>query len=371
MSPNRGPNQRGVAARIGNRFSSQARRTRGFVGRILGIRGIGLIPPILLLFLWLLGGTVGYMLIEGWGLLDALYMTVITLSTVGFQEAHPLSWQGRLFTVGVIVVGLGTAIYAFTSIGQKVVEGEVAELFGRRRMRREIRQLNDHYIVCGYGRTSQPVVEGLQQENEEFCVIDIKEAVEAEIQERGHPYLIGDATEEEVLEAAGVEKAKSVLALLPSDADNLYLTMAAKNMNPGVQVIARVTDERAEKNLRRGGADIVVSPYETAGNRVIQAALKPTILEFMSLATPRVQLELSLEEVEVQEASPLDGHSLAESEIRRRCGVIIVAIKRSDNEMVFNPDPAVTIRHGDTLVALGEGEDLETLETLAGAPRGP
>lgn len=354
--------------RLGKRVPSSAADPRNLIGRLIGMRGAGILPLLLLLFLWVVAGTVGYMVIEGYSAWDAIYMTVITLSTVGYQEVHPLSTAGQVFTSGLILVGLGTVFYAFTSIGQMVVEGELADMLGRRRMRQELTALEDHYIVCGFGRTSRPVVAGLEQENEAFCVVDIDDEMEEDLNEEGYVYLIGDATEEEVLETAGIERARGLIALLPSDADNLYLTMAAKNMNPNVQVIARVTDERAERNLRRGGADIVVSPYETAGNRVVQAALKPTILEFMELATPRVQLQLSLEEVRVEPDSPLDGHSLAESEIRRRCGVIIVAIKRKDNEMVFNPNPSETIRPGDTLVALGEGEDLDTLERLAATP---
>lgn len=355
--------------RPGRRTPLDPGQSGGFFERLTGISGLGLVPPVLLLALWLVGGTAGYMVIEGWSLFDAAYMTVITLSTVGFAEIHPLSTMGKAFTSVLILAGLGTVFYAFTAIGQTVVEGQIAEALGRRRMRQELRSLEDHYIVCGFGRTSRPVLEGLEQEDESFCVIDNDPELEDDLQSEGYVYLIGDATEEEVLEAAGIYRAKGLMALLPSDADNLYLTMAAKNMDPGVQVIARVTDERAETNLRRGGADVVVSPYETAGNRVIQAALKPAVVEFMELATPRVQLQLSLEEVRVREESPLAGLSLAESEIRRRCGVIIVAIKRQDNEMAFNPHPSETIQADDVLVALGEGEDLETLEKLCGQGR--
>lgn len=356
-----------VSARVEHRPSRPGGSQASSLEEMLGIRGIGLLPPVLLLALWVGVGTVGYMTIEGWSMLDALYQTVITLSTVGLMEAHPMSSGGRLFTVVLIAGGLGTALYAFTSIGQKIVEGEVAALMGRRRMQRELRNLNDHFIVCGFGRTSEAVIEGLEGEDVSFCVVDIDPGVEPALQEREDVYLIGDATEEEVLEEAGIARARGLLALLPRDADNLYLTMAAKNMNTDVQVVAKATDDRAERNLRRGGADSVVSPYETTGTHVVQAALNPTVLEFLELATPRVQLHLSLEAVSVHEGSPLDGVTLAGSEIRRRCGVIIVSIKRQDDAMVFNPEPSATIRAGDALVALGEREDLETLETLAGA----
>lgn len=354
--------------RMGKRPPGPRGRLKRLLERLLGFRTIGLVPPVLMLGLWLVSGTVGYMVIEGWNLLDALYMTVITLSTVGYSEVHPLSTTGRVFTSGLVLVGLGTVFYAFTSIGQMVVEGELADMLGRRRMRNEVRNLEDHYIVCGYGRTSRPVVEGLEQSGHPFCVIDVDEETEPELREEGFLYLVGDATEEDVLETAGIHRARGLLALLPSDPDNLYLTMTAKNMNPDARVIARASDDQAGTYLRRGGADEVVSPYETAGNQVLQTALKPAVVELMELATPREHLQLSLEEVTVEADSPLDGRTIQESEIRRRCGVIIVAIKRANGEMTFNPDPNEPLERGDDLVALGEREDLETLAKLSRTP---
>jgi voltage-gated potassium channel len=332
---------------------------------LLDLQGFGLLPPMGLLTLWAAVGTVGYVVIEGWSVLDALYQTVITLSTVGLMEAQPMSDAGRGFTVALIVVGLGTALYAFTSIGQKIVEGEVAAVVGRRRMKRELRELEDHFVVCGFSETSKAVIEGLENEGEDFCVVEADPEREAELQDADHLYLIGDATEEAVLEAAGAKRARGILALLPSDADNLYVAMAATNMNPDLQVIARATDDRAERNLRRGGADVVVSPYESTGHRVVQAAINPTVLDFMELATSRVQLELSLESVEIGEGSPLAGATLAESDVGSRCGVIVVAVQQPDDEMTFNPSASIRIHAGDRLVALGEVEDLEQLEELA------
>ncbi len=350
------------------RVRPERKRRGGWLSRIVGFWGVGVGPAVGLLGLWLALGTTGYVLIEGYTLFEGLYMTVITLSTVGYEEVRPLSEIGRGFTVFLIVAGLGTVFYAFTRIGQLVIEGELAEILGRKRMRNELQALTDHFIVCGYGRTSEPVVAGLAQEDLPFCVIDLDANHAPELAEHGIAHLIGDATEEAALEEAGIRRARGVLALLPSDADNLYLTMSSKGLNPDVRVIARASSPKAEANLRRGGADSVVSPYKTAGNRVLHAAIKPTVVEFMELATPRMNIELTLEEVLVEPESALAGSSLAEGEIRKKCGAIIVAIKRASGEMTFNPHAAEEIHAEDTLIALGEPEDLEKLEALCANP---
>ncbi|MCH7760166.1 potassium channel protein [candidate division TA06 bacterium] len=318
--------------------------------------------PLLLLLFWVLLGAIGFSLIEKWSFIDSLYMTIITISTVGYGEVHTLSPMGRIFASFIIVAGIGTAVYAFTRLGQLVFEGELLDLFGRRKMKSELERLSDHYIVCGFGRIGKLVTEGLAERLLQFCVVESNPTLEEDLQTTEYLYLIGDATEEEVLKNAGIEKAKALLAMLPSDADNLYLTMVAKEMNPKIQVIARALDEKAEMKLKRGGADEVVSPYKTASLRVLQAAVKPTVVEFMELATSRQHLELSLEEVKVAEKSVLDGHSIAESDIRRQYGVIILAIKRDSGEMVFNPDPSERTVAGDILVAIGRNTDLKKLE---------
>ncbi|PSG97076.1 potassium channel protein [Thermoplasmatales archaeon SW_10_69_26] len=340
------------------------------IADLASVRGGGLWPPTLLLLLWVVVGTGGFMAM-GWSFSDAAFMTVITLSTVGYGEVNPpLTGEARFFASFLILAGIGTVFYAFTSIGQMVVEGELADMLGRRRMRRELEELEDHYIVCGYGKTAQPVVRGLMEAGEDFCIVEADTARETELREDGHPYLIGDATEEDVLEGAGVRRADSLLAMLPSDADNLYVTMSAKNSNPDIRVIAQASDQKAAMNLRRGGADEVVSAFEAAGNRIVQVAIKPSVVEFTELATPRDHLQLSLEEIQVENGSPLDGLTLQEGDINNRTGVIVVAIKGSEGEMTFNPDPGEPLRHGDQLVALGEKENLETLEKLcASVPR--
>jgi voltage-gated potassium channel len=318
--------------------------------------------PLLLLLFWVLLGAVGFSLIENWSFIDSLYMTIITISTVGYGEVHSLSPYGRLFASVLIVVGIGTGVYAFTRLGQLIFEGELLDLLGRRRMSNEIEKLKDHYIVCGFGRIGRLVSEGLVDRIMPLCVVENDPSLEENLREEGYLYLIGDATEEEILNNAGIKSAKALLALLPSDADNIYLTMTAKEVNPGILVIARALEEKSEEKLKRVGADKVVSPYKSAGYRVLHAAVKPAVVEFMELMTFRQYLPLSLEEIRVAQGSVLNGLSIQEAEVRRKYGVIIMAIKRGTGEMVFNPEPSEEISEGDTLVAIGKDGDLKKLE---------
>ncbi|MCZ6481541.1 MAG: potassium channel protein [candidate division NC10 bacterium] len=315
-----------------------------------------------LLILWTLVGTLGFISIEGWSFLDAFYMTIITLSTVGFGEIHPLSSQGRLFATFLIVTGIGTAIYTFTRLGQVLLEGELQGLLGRKRMNKEVAKLKDHYIVCGFGRIGKPVAKDLKQEGYPVCILESDPGREAEIQAAEHLYLIGDATDESVLSSAGIKKAKAVLALLPSDADNLFVTITVKELNPQVMVIARAYDEKVEPRLKRSGADKVISPYKTASARIFHAAIKPTVVEFLELVTHREYLQLNMEELTVCDQSPFQGHTLAESEIGRKYSVVVVAIKQADGEMAFNPETSTELATDDILVVIGKYSDLKRLE---------
>lgn len=320
--------------------------------------------PLVLLGGWLAAGTLGFVLLERYPLFDAFYMTVITLSTVGYGEIHPLSPAGRAFASVLIMGGLGTVLYALTRVGQMLIEGELADVYGARRMRRTIENLTDHHILCGYGRTARPVVEALRDEALDFVVVERDPEIARQIQDAGDLVHQGDATDEDALRAAGVARAKGLLALLPSDADNLYLTMTAKGLNPNLRVIARASDEKAEAKLRRAGADDVVMPYRMAGQRVIQAITQPHVLEFMEAISRRTELALSMEEVRVPEGSPLAGSSLGDSHLRRRTGAIVVAIRGSDGRMRFNPAAEERVQVGDVLLALGPADDLRKLDEL-------
>ena len=320
-----------------------------------------------MLFLWTVIGTVGFIWIERWPFADALFMAIITISTVGFGEIHALSAAGRIFTSFLIVGGLGTAVYTFTRLGQVVLEGELLGGLGRRRMRKELSKLKGHYIVCGFGRAARPVAEGFAHKGLPFCVIEVDPANEPALQDLGYLYLIDDATTDEAIKDAGVAHAAAVLTLLGSDADNLYVTVTAKALNPDVRVIARAADERGEVKLRRGGANEVISPYNLASHRILQAATSPTVLQFMRHISDQHYLEMSLIEAEVQEGSPLSGLSIADAPLRSDYGVNIVAIRREGKHMIFNPGPQERLLAGDVLVLMGNDAQLaETQQMLAG-----
>jgi voltage-gated potassium channel len=321
---------------------------------------------ITLLALCIAGGTLGYMFIEGWSILDSLYQTVTTITTVGFQEVRPLSGPGRAFTMLLIMAGLTTLLYTLTRIGQSVFEGELLEVLGRRSMKRDLADLRNHFIVCGYGKVGRPVAEGLTREGLPFCVIDNDDGAAPALRDDGFLHVIGDATEESVLDQAGVDRALTLLALLPSDADNLYLTIAAKDRNPAIKVIARAGDPAGEMRIKRAGADDVISPTRIAGLRVLQAAINPTALEFMEIVTRHEALQLSLADIRVSEGSELKGQSISEAGIRGRFGVIVVAVKSADGSMAFNPGSGHRIQAGDTLVVLGEDLDIVELQQACG-----
>ena len=332
--------------------------------RLLWQPGLGL--GVVLLLLWTFIGTGGFMWIEGWGFVDALYMTVITVSTVGYGEVLPLTSNGKLFATFLIVGGLGTAIYTFTRLGQVILDGELLGGLGRRRMRKELGGLRDHYIVCGFGRAARPVADGLAHKGLPFCVVEANRDQEPVLQDRDYVYLIDDATSDKALEDAGVHHAKAVLTLLPSDADNLYVTVTVKSLSPGIRVIARAVDERGEVKLRRAGADEVISPYELASHPILQAATSPTVLEFMRHVTDRNYLEMSLVEAIVSEGSKLCGRSLADARFRKEFGVTVVAIRRKLGQMVFNPEPAEILNAGDVVVLMGHSDKLfETQRALS------
>ena len=323
------------------------------------MRRSGVILGILLLNFWVVLGTLGFALIEDWTLLDAFYMAIITVSTVGFGEVHALSPAGRLFASFIIVVGLGTAFYTLTSVGQLILEGELARALGRRKMKSELAKLSGHYIVCGFDRLGRIVSEGLAHRGASFCVVNNDPSLEGELRGEGFFYVTGDPSDERILKEAGIERAKVLAALLTTDPDNLYLTLTAKGLNPNIVVVARASDEKAELNLQRGGADRVVSTDQSVGFRLLQAVVNPTVVEFMELVSSRRHLQLNLGETEVTSGSILEGRSLHEAAVRNRYEVIVIAIKKKSGEMVFNPDPVESIVVGDILVALGGEEELK------------
>ncbi len=323
-----------------------------------------LLYSVCLLLLLLFVGTFGYYLIEGWSLFDALYMTVITLSTVGFSEIHPLSHAGRFFTIVLIMGGVGVAFYVFTMVTETIVSGQLQDFLGRRRLEAKLATLHDHYIICGYGRIGRHICRIISKEIP-FVVVENDPEVVKEIEKDGFIYLEGDATHEDVLKKAGIERARGLVSVLRSDADNVYITLTARSLNPKLFIIARADEEHVEKKLKRAGADKVVSPYLIGARRMALIILRPAVTDFLELATPEENLELQLEEVRVRPDSELVGKTLLESGIRQFSGAIILAIKKVTGEMIFNPPPDYVFEADDTVVALGDRRGLARLEEVA------
>ncbi len=304
-------------------------------------------------------GAIGYKLIEGWPWIDSFYMTVITLFTVGFGEVHPLSYSGRIFTIFLIMFGIGIVTYTFWHAAQLALEGKLRTLFYIRRSQWDMKEMKNHHIICGFGRMGHFVVYELQKHNIPLLVVENNEELKKEFETRKIPYVIGDATEEEVLIQAGVMNAKSLSTLLPTDAENLYVTLTARSLNPHLYILARALDEKAEKKLLRAGASKVISPYRIEGSKIVNALIKPHVVEFMELVTDRASLSLSLEEMKVMKRSSITGQSIREANLRKRFGIIIVGIKKPSGDMLFNPDPDLIIEEEDILITLGKPEDLE------------
>jgi voltage-gated potassium channel len=316
-----------------------------------------------------LAGTLGYYFLEGdYSLFDALYMTVITLSTVGYEEVHRLSTRGRVFTIFLIVGGVATFFYAVTAIIRAVIDGEFRDILGRQRMESSLAQLHGHMVVCGYGRMGRLVCRELASQHVPFVVVDTNAEALAEFTVPGGIPLHGDATSDEVLRHAGIDRARALISVMSSDANNLYTTMSARLLNRDLFIVARVEDIAAEPKLKRAGANRVLSPYQIGGIRLAQAVLRPTVMDFIELATKTEHFELQIEEAQVGPRSKLAGGNLKDSGIRADLGVMIVAVKKASGQMVFNPTPEQRIEAGDILVAIGRREHLDQLEKLAAGP---
>jgi voltage-gated potassium channel len=318
-----------------------------------------LLPVILLVTIIISFGTIGYMLIEGWGLLDSLYMTVITLSTVGFKEVGDLSTSGRLFTIILIIGGVGTVLYALGKGARFILEGELQEAFGRRILEKKVKGLKDHYIICGFGRMGKIIGKELKNRGVEFIAIE-KNPIPYEKEEM--LILEGDATQDDVLKESGIEKAKGLITVLSTDAENLYVVLSAKGLNPGLYIVARAGEEGSEQKLLRAGADRVISPYLIGGLRIAHTVLKPAVVDFIEFATKAGNIDLQMEEITIPESSGLIGLTLDQCGMGRELGIIVVAIKRATGEMRFNPTFRTTIKLGDTLIVLGEVSKLKILE---------
>lgn len=321
---------------------------------------------LLVVFVLVFGGTLGYMTVERWTFFDSLYMSVITLTSVGYLEVHPLSAEGRVFTMGLLLTGVFSLFFAATSAIRSIVDGELTGQLAKDRMEKKLQSLTDHVIVCGYGRMGRLVAQEFTQQQIPFVVIERAESLLADFKAPHGVALAGDATHDETLRRAGIERARTLVTLAASDADNLFITMSARLMSDRVFIVARAEDEGAEKKLMKAGASRVISPYIIGGQRVAQAVLRPSVVDFIELATRSDYMALQIDETTVSKTSVLCGQPLRDTGLRQDLGLIVVAIKRPDGRMVYNPAPETEISEGDILITLGPKTKQDQLRTLAG-----
>jgi voltage-gated potassium channel len=320
---------------------------------------------VALLFLITAGGTAGYMLIEGWSAWDAFYMTIITITTVGYKEVHPLSRAGEAHTVAVLIVGVGAALYAFTLMASIVVEGGLPKRLQRRRQQRMLETIKDHFIVCGYGRIGSTVARQFRRQQVPYVVVERDPGRLHTAMEEGSLVFEGDASREEVLKRVGIARARGFIAAVGTDAENVYAVLSARVLRPDLFIVSRAETEDATIKLKRAGADRVISPYQIGAVQIAQTALRPAVVDFVELATSTDNLELAMEEITIAPQSPLANTSILDANLRQRFGVIVVGIQREDRRMEFNPEPDTAIRPADKLVVLGRPDSLKKLESEA------
>jgi voltage-gated potassium channel len=310
-------------------------------------------------------GTSGYMLIEGWSYLEAFYMTIITLTTVGFGEVLPLSNLGRVFTIFLIFSGVGGMAYFFSTLVASVVEGELLRSRGLHKMRKNIQSYSKHIIVCGCGRLGRIVVKDLIESGQNVVVVELGESAVSWLEKHQIPYVYGSAYEDDILKLAGIERAKTLLSLLPKDADNVYVTLCARDLNPELRIIARTEEEVGESKLLRAGANQVLAPYRVTGNKIVQQIIRPNVSEFLELGVGKSgSSTLAIEEVIVPKNSSLVGKTLEDAKLRDRTGIAIAAIIDSQGIPIFNPGAKSIIEAGSTMIVMGERTALSKLTEL-------
>jgi voltage-gated potassium channel len=314
-----------------------------------------------------LSGTLWYWWVEGWSWEDAVYMTVITLATVGYSETNPLESRGRLFTIVLILMGVINLGYIVNRFTQAVIEGYFQEGIRLRQQRRLMESLIGHYIICGFSRTGRQIAKEFQAEGVSFAVIDSDFESVQQAQSEGYIVYQGDATLDDTLLKVGIERAICIVAALPSDAENLYTVLSAKTLNPNIRAIARASTEEAVQKLQRGGADAVISPYITGGKRMAAAALRPQILDFVDGMLSGTDRQLYMEEFLLDAAfCPFVGQTLQKAKLRSQTGALVLAIRRSDGNLIGGPTGDTVLMSGDTLICMGTAEQLRSLNQILG-----
>ncbi len=323
-----------------------------------------LVLSVLLTICIILIGTLGYMLIEGWGIIDSLYMTIITLTTVGYGEVHEVSRAGQLFTILLIIFGVAFFLYVAGSVVQLMVEGQIATILGRRNLDKKIDSLKNHFIVCGYGRIGRILCKELKKGSIELVVVEKDRELIPVIDDDKILYISGDATEETNLHKAGIERAKGLVAVLATDTNNVFVVLTARQLSPDLFIFARASHNESKSKLFAAGANKVESPYDMGAISMAQRILRPTVTNFLDLAFTHKRKDIQMEEIPVVSSSSLVNVMLKDSGIRQRYNLIIIAIKKSDDSMLFNPSFETVIEAGDTVIAVGQEENLQKLEKI-------
>jgi len=317
-----------------------------------------------LLLVTLLIGTLGFRLIEGYTLFEAFYMTLITITTVGYQEVHPLSYAGRIFNSFLILFGVTVMLFAVGAMTQSIIELELQDRYSQRKRKRMIAHMHDHFIVCGFGRVGRNASYELQRAKAPFLIIDRNQQRVDRAIAAGMIAVLADATRDDCLREAGVLKARGLIAALPSDAENLFIILSAKTLNPKLTVVTRASEEEAEQKLKRAGADTVFTPYTMAGHRLAHALLRPHVVDFLDFTTGKVGPKIMLEQVQVSPEIGFAPKTLGELTTRSNLAVIVLAIRKLSGEMIFNPPFEAMIEAGDFLIVLGEQPNLKKLESM-------
>ena len=323
-----------------------------------------LLPALIMLFVVVIVGTIGYRLIESWSFLDSLYMVIITLFTVGFQEVHALSPLGKLFTIVIIVAGVGVAVYAGTQLVEIIIEGEILGYSRRKKMDKKIKDMKNHYIICGYGRTGHQVGAEFDAARVPYVVVDRKQGIEEQLGPRNIPYIVGDITSDENLIKAGIKAARGLITTADSDVANLYVTLSARVLNPNLYIVARASEIETENKLVMAGANRVIAPYYISGKRMAALATRPVTSDFLDMVMHGESLEFSLNEVTIPDNSPLINKTISEAEIRHKSGALVLAIRRADGTFDLQPDSSSPIAKGDTFVVIGTQEQAVELDKM-------
>ena len=311
----------------------------------------------------LLVGTFGFVTLEGLSIGDSLYLTALTITTVGYGDIVPRNPLGKIFTVFLVFTSVGFVLYAFSKFAEVMVEGGLRNILERRKMKKQVSQLRNHYIVCGFGRIGKVICQILKENKRPFVVIEKDENEIRSIEAEGYSALAGEAADDEILLAAGIKEARGMIAVVSSDADNVFITLTARGLNPELFILARSSGAPgAETKLQRAGASKVISPYYIGARRMAQLVVRPTVIDFIDLTMHAGELGLRMEELLVTDRASFANKQLIESGIRKKFDIIVVAIKRQGEEMLFNPKPDSLILPGDILIVLGDHNQISALE---------